>query len=179
MKFPLRLPIPLLALAVLMPCAGLQAQTADDSSADTPPPPGSTVITSDELHSDQNTHVSVFTGRVVTTGTNFKMTCQEMTVYFTNDNKVQKIVATGDVIITQPDRVTHCGRAEYTRDTDTFVLTDQPVILDHKNEIHGVQITIERATQKMTVEGGRSTVIINNDSMGATSSPQPSTDNNK
>ena len=69
---------------------------------------------------------------MVVVGTNFKMTCQEMTVYFTTDNKVDTIVATGDVIITQPDRVTHCGRADYFHDEDKFILTDQPVIHDHK-----------------------------------------------
>jgi len=143
------------------------AQTTDDTDTETPPPPGSTVITSDELHSDQNTHISVFTGNVVVVGTNFRMTCQEMTVYFTKDNKVDHIVSTGNVIITQPDRITNCGHAEYFHDTDTFVLTDQPVIHDHKNEIHGTKITIERTTQKMTVDGGRSTVILSNDSMSS------------
>jgi lipopolysaccharide transport protein LptA len=150
------------------------AQTTDDS--ETPPPSGATVITSDELHSDQNTHISIFTGNVVVLGTNFKMTCQEMTVNFTKDNKVDTIVSTGNVIITQPDRITHCGHAEYLHDTDTFVLTDQPVILDHKNEIHGTRITIERTTQKMTVDGGRSMVILSNDSMGSPPPPPPSTD---
>ena len=166
----LSLLFPLLSVALLMAWAPLPAQTADDSGSETPPP-GGTIITSDELHSDQNTHVSVFTGKVVTVGTNFRMTCQEMTVYFTKDNKVDKIVATGDVVINQPDRITHCGHAEYLHDTDTFVLTDQPSILDHKNQINGTRITIERTTQKMTVDGGRSTVTISNDSMG---SPKPS-----
>ena len=175
MKFSPRLPWPLLAVALLMAWAPVSAQTTDDSDSETPPP-GGTIITSDELHSDQNTRISVFTGKVVTVGTNFRLTCQEMTVYFTKDNKVDKIVATGDVIITQPDRVTHCGHAEYFRDTDTFVLTDQPVILDHKNQAHGTKITIERTTQKMTIDGGRSTVIISNDSMGGPKAPPPSTD---
>jgi lipopolysaccharide transport protein LptA len=164
------------SVMLLMAWASLPAQTTDDSGNETPPPPGATVITSDELHSDQNTHVSIFTGNVVTVGTNFRMTCQEMTVNFTKENKVDTIVATGDVVITQPDRVTHCGHAEYLHDTDTFVLTDQPVILDHKNEIHGTRITIERTTQKMTVDGGRSTVILSNESMGTSPAPPPSTD---
>jgi lipopolysaccharide export system protein LptA len=114
---------------------------------------------------------------VVVVGTNFKMTCQEMTVYFTTDNKVDHIVSTGDVIITQPDRVTHCGHAEYFHDDDKFVLTDQPVILDHKDKVMGTQITIERTTQKMTVDKGRSTVILGNDSLGSPKAPPPSTDN--
>jgi lipopolysaccharide transport protein LptA len=174
MKFSLLFPF--LSVVLLMAWAPLPAQTTDDSDTALPPP-GSTVITSDELHSDQNTHISIFTGNVVVVGTNFKMTCQEMTVYFTTDNKVDHIVSTGDVIITQPDRVTHCGHAEYFHDDDKFVLTDQPVILDHKDKVMGTQITIERTTQKMTVDKGRSTVILGNDSLGSPKAPPPSTDN--
>jgi lipopolysaccharide transport protein LptA len=127
---------------------------------------------SDELHSDQNTQQSIFTGNVVVLGQNFRMTCQEMTVFFTKDNKVDKIVATGDVIITQPDRVTHCGHAEYYQNTDTFVLTQEPVILDHNKEVRSTCITINRQTQQMITNGGRTTVTIPNSSMGpATTTP--------
>lgn len=175
MKFLPRLSLLFLSVVLLMTWGPLSAQT-DDADSETPPP-GGTIITSDELHSDQNTHVSTFTGNVVTVGTNFKMTCQEMSVYFTKDNKVERIVATGDVIITQPDRVTHCGHAEYLHDTDTFDLTDQPVILDHKNKVTGPEIIIERTTQKMTVKGGRSKVTISNESMGTSpAAPATSTD---
>jgi lipopolysaccharide transport protein LptA len=167
----------LLCAGLLLAWTPLPAQTADDADAQTPPPPGATVITSDELHSDQQTHVSVFTGKVVVVGTNFRMTCQEMTVNFTTDNKVDNIVAVGDVVITQPGRVTTCGHAVYVRDSDTFDLTDQPTILDHNNKISGPEIIIERTTQKMTVKGGRSTTVISNESMGSPKSPPPSTDN--
>jgi lipopolysaccharide transport protein LptA len=175
MKVPHRL-FAFLSVVILLPWSALEAQTADDSSPDTPPP-GGTVITSDELHSDQNTHISVFTGNVVVVGTNFRMTCQEMTVYFDKDNKVQKIVSTGDVIITQPDRITHCGHAEYYHDEDKFILTDQPVILDHKNEISGPEIVIYRTTQKMEIHG-RNKTIINNENMGP-QKPAPSTPDTK
>ena len=157
--------LPVLSVALLMTWPPLPAQTMDDANPETPPP-GSTIITSDELHSDQNTHISIFTGKVVVVGNQFRMTCQEMTVYFTKDNKVDRIVSTGDVIITQPDRVTHCGHAEYFHDDDKFVLTDQPVILDHKDELHGTKIIIYRTTQKIETEGGRSTVVLGPGSMG-------------
>jgi len=167
---------PFLCAVLLMAWAPLPAQTTDDTDTETPPPPGATVITSDELHADQNTHISIFSGNVVTVGANFRMTCQEMTVSFTNENKVEKIVAEGNVVITQPDRITHCGHAEYYHDTDTFVLTDQPVIVDHQNQITGTRITIERTTQKMTIDGGRSKVIIKDENLGPSPSPPPSTD---
>jgi len=72
MKLPLL--FPLISVGLLLAWTPLPAQTADDTDTETPPPPGATVITSDELHSDQQTHISVFTGRVVAVGTNFRMT---------------------------------------------------------------------------------------------------------
>jgi lipopolysaccharide transport protein LptA len=161
----------ILALTLLVG-APLGAQVTDDTDADSQPPAGSTLITSDELHSDQVTHQSIFTGKVVVLGQNFHMTCQEMTVFFTNDNKVSKIVATGDVVITQPDRVTHCGHAEYYQDSDTFDLTEEPVILDHKNTYRSAEIIIDRKSQKITMKGGRTYVTIPNENMGpATTTP--------
>ena len=176
MKAPSRLP--LLLAALLLAGASLRAQTSDDGSV-VPPPAGSTVITSDELHADQTTHTSIFSGNVVVVGTNFKMTCQEMTVFFTPDNKVDKIVSTGDVVINQPDRVTHCGHAEYIHDEDKFVLTEDPEILDHGNKVTGQTITIYRTTQKMVVDGGRSTVIISGDNLSTPPAPDASTTDNK
>lgn len=160
----------LTALALLVAALPLPAQL-DDSTDETPAPPGSTVITADKSDSDQASHVTIFTGKVIVVGTNFRLNCQEMTAYFTNDNKVDRIVATGDVIITQPDRITHCGHAEYFRDEDKFVLTQSPTILDHKNQVIGNTITIYRTTQKMTVTGGRSQTIISNDNMGSGAAP--------
>jgi lipopolysaccharide transport protein LptA len=160
--------------------APLPSPAQTTGNAETTPPPGSTVITSDELHSDQQTHVSVFTGNVVVNGNQFRMTCQEMTVNFTKDNKVDTIVATGDVVITQPDRVTHCGHVEYFHDDDKFVLTDQPVILNGKDTISNQStIIIFRTTQKLvTPKGsGRTTVVLGADSMGSPKTPPPSTDN--
>jgi len=169
--------VPLVSVALLMAWTPLPAQTGDDADTETPAPPGSTVITSDELHSDQNAHTSIFTGNVIAVGTNFRMTCQEMTVYFTNDNKVDKIVSIGNVVINQPGRVTTCGHAEYYHDSDTFVLTDQPLIHDHNNWVTGPKITIERTTQKMTVDGGRSTVTLGPGSMSSPT-PAPTTTSN-
>jgi lipopolysaccharide transport protein LptA len=166
----------LFVLAAALMTTPLCAQLADDTSTDVQPPAGSTLIMSDELHSDQNTHQSVFTGKVVVVGQNFHMTCQQMTVFFTNDNKVSKIIATGDVVITQPDRVTHCGHAEYTQDNDTFVLTEEPVIYNGKTKVEGTRITINRQTQQMQTDQGRTTVTIQNSDMNqATTTPSTST----
>jgi lipopolysaccharide transport protein LptA len=157
-------PASLLFTVLLLAGAPLCAQM-DDNGTETKPPVGSTLISSDELHSDQTTHTSDFIGKVIVEGQNFHMTCQEMKVFFTTDNKVSKIVATGDVVITQPDRVTHCGHAEYTQDNDTFVLTEEPIIYNGKTKVQGTRIIINRQTQQMKTDQGRTTVTIQNTDM--------------
>lgn len=163
---------------MLLAYAPLRAQVQDETDTDEQPPPGSTIIHSDELHSDEVTHISDFIGKVVVIGQNFRMTCQEMKVYFTNDNKVQKIVATGDVIITQPDRVTHCGHAEYYQDSDTFDLTQEPIIYQGTDKIlKGTEIVIDRKSQKLTTKNGPTTVIMKNATVNAaTTTPNVSPD---
>lgn len=166
MSLPHRI-LPFLLLLLAAPVSA-PAQTTD-SPAETPPP-GSTVITSDVLHSDQINHVAVFSGKVVAVGSNFTLKCNEMTVNFTKDGKVDTITATGDVVIEQPGRITHSGQAEYFRDEDKFVLTDQPTILDNKNQISAPRITIFRTKQQMITEGGRTTTVLGNQAIGAPAS---------
>jgi lipopolysaccharide transport protein LptA len=148
----------LLAAATLW----LPAQTPDATAgagagdSDSAPPPGATVINSDELRMDQLGHTAVFTGNVVVVGNNFNMKCEEMTVFFTNDSKIDNIVAKGNVVIVQPGRITHCGQAQYFHAEDKFVLTDQPDVLNNADEISGAaKITIWRGQQTMKAEGGR------------------------
>jgi lipopolysaccharide transport protein LptA len=152
-----------LFLLALLATASLRAQTGVPAAAamDTPAPaPGSTVITSDELRMDQASHIAVFTGSVVATGTNFTMKCQEMTVNFDKAGKVDTILSKGDVVVEQPGRISHSGQVEYFRDDDKFVLTDQPVIVDNKNRISAPQITIYRGKQSLYTSGGKSTLVI-------------------
>jgi lipopolysaccharide transport protein LptA len=159
------------ALMLLGAVALGRAQTADvDAGAETPPP-GSTLIASDELHMDQVTHVAVYTGNVVVTGTNFTMKCQEMTVNFDKADKIDNIVAKGDVVINQPGRVTRAGQAIYYHDEDMFDLTDQPMINDNGKTIAAPEIIIYRTKQSIRTKGKTRTVIP--EGSGLTGTPAP------
>jgi lipopolysaccharide transport protein LptA len=153
-------------LLAIFPAVMGQTDT-DDTSASSAASAGTTIITSDALHMDQVAHNAIYTGNVVVEGTNFHLTCEEMTVYFTTGNKINTIMAQGNVVITQPGRITHCGQAVYYRDEDKFVLTDQPDILDNSNEISAPKIIIYRMTKKLETVGRSTTKIINR---GGTSS---------
>jgi lipopolysaccharide transport protein LptA len=137
----------------------LPTPAPDVDAATEPPAAGQTVITSDELHMDEVTHIAVFTGNVETVGTNFNMKCQEMTVNFDKAGKIDNIVAKGDVVIVQPGRITHCGQAIYYRDEDKFDLTDQPIINDNGRTIAAPEIIIYRTRQSLYTKG-KSRVII-------------------
>jgi len=145
------------AFLVLVFALAGRAQVVD-AGAETPAP-GSTTIDSDELHMDQVTHTAVFTGNVSVTGTNFTMKCQEMTVNFDRENKIETIVAKGDVVIVQPGRITKSGMAVYHKDSDDFVLTDQPRINDNGRLISAPKIIINRTAQSLRTEG-KSTVVL-------------------
>jgi lipopolysaccharide export system protein LptA len=169
MKFSHRLFL-LFFLVLTLGSVHLQAQDAST------PAPGSTVVTSDELHVDQENHTAIFTGNVLVTGNNYNLKCQEMTVLFTKDNKIDHIIAKGDVVIEQPDRIAHCGQADYFRDEDKFVLTDQPSIIDNKNQIEAPKITIYRTTQQMITEGRTTTKLVQGIGSGTPPpSPAPNT----
>lgn len=157
-------------LALLLGVISALGQSpGSDTTLPDAPPPGNTIITSDELRMDQDSHTALFTGNVVVVGNQFNMTCQEMTVTFDNNNKLLTILAKGQVVITQPGRIAHCGQALYYHDEDKFVLTDQPSIIDNKNQIFAPMITIYRTQQSMVTKGRTKTILIQSPS--ATSSP--------
>ena len=108
---------------------------------------------------DQNSHTAVFTGNVLVTGTNFNMRCQEMTVNFDKENKIDTIVAKGDVIIVQPGRITKSGLAVYHKAADEFDLTDQPIINDNGRIIAAPEIIINRTAQTLKTKGKTRTII--------------------
>ena len=168
--------VPLLTLVLMLAWAtSPRAQQAADTSDATTPPPGSTVITADELHSDQLNHTSVFNGNVIVVGTNFNLTCDEMNVLFTKDGKVDHIIATGNVVINQPGRVTHSGQVDYYREDDKFC-PDRPARdragqePDLRPENHHLQ-----SSQTMITEGKPTKVVLVNGGFSSgTSTPSRS-----
>jgi lipopolysaccharide transport protein LptA len=170
----------LVPFALVSSLGRLQAQDTTAVDTDAAPPAGTTIITSDELRMDQSTHIAVFTGNVVVVGTNFNMKCQEMTVNFTKDNKVDTILAKGDVVIVQPDRTTHSGVAEYSKDDDKFDLTDSPTIVDSKkNKISAPEIIIYRTKGSMYTKGRTRTELSQDSGPGLGTAPASDDSTNK
>jgi len=124
-----------------------------------------TVITSDAFDSsstDTET-VSFFTGNVVVTGTNIRMTCDRMKTITAKaadksdsigqQNQLKYMLSTGHVHIWQGEREAACGRAEVVPAEDKIVLTESPSVTDHGNNSVGTGDIIEMHRNRRVVTG--------------------------
>ncbi|MDP1580310.1 MAG: LptA/OstA family protein [Candidatus Didemnitutus sp.] len=113
------------------------APTWAQSAAEQP-----TVIESQQLdmRSSETETTSLFTGNVVVTGTNMRLSCDRLEVIAVrtpdahaaigNVEKFKSLIATGNVLITQGDREAACGRAVVLPGDDKIILTERPVVTD-------------------------------------------------
>jgi lipopolysaccharide export system protein LptA len=107
--------------------------------------PPNTVIVSEalDMHSTDNETLSVFTGNVVVTGNDLRITCDRLDVVSTRmgdktdtigqQENFKSLIATGHVDIVQQDREANCGRAEVRPRENKVILTENPVVIDHGN----------------------------------------------
>jgi lipopolysaccharide export system protein LptA len=69
--------------------------------------------------------------------------------------RVQDIVAVGNVRIDYGSRWATGGRAVFDQDRRTLVLTEEPVLHDGANEVAGERVVVYLDEDRSTVEGGR------------------------
>lgn len=105
--------------------------------------PQNTVIESEQFdwRSTDTESIAVFTGKVVATATNLKLSCDRLEIVALRKadpaatiGKIEdfkSFVATGNVRIIQGDREAACGRAEVLPGDNKIILTGQPVVVDH------------------------------------------------
>lgn len=98
-----------------------------------------------EMTSTDDETTAVATTDVILTGTNLRITCDQLTIIATRlgdkdatigtVEKFKYILATGNVRIVQGDREATAQRAEVFPREDKVVLSGGPVIIDHSNGI--------------------------------------------
>jgi lipopolysaccharide transport protein LptA len=174
-----------IAAAVLLSVGALVAQqpAATSSSSPTNPPAtnGPIVITSERLEVDYARNIFTFKTNVLAVNpqmtlradkmeaflgatTNAAATATNAAVSRTNATPaVQKIIATGSVLITQEKRRATCGRAEYTADDGRVVLTENPKVESADGTITGEKITFWQGQDRMEVESSSRLVLFPED----------------
>jgi lipopolysaccharide export system protein LptA len=126
-------------------------------------------VSADHLSYHDSDRIAHFAGGVTVRGADLTITSDQMDVYLlkgvaggtspTPQNqslaKLDKIIASGSVVITEPNRRSTGDRLVYTASDDKFVLTGgPPSIFDAEHgKITGVSLTLFRGDDRVVVEG--------------------------
>jgi lipopolysaccharide export system protein LptA len=120
-------------------------------------------IASDKLISNRNEFNIIFSGNVRAVYGDTTITSDELKVFYLggsdsqaqlNEEKIDKIIATGHVTIQFDGKTAYCDQAVYTATTKTILMTGSDTrIQSDDNYINGDKITIDQLTGQILVEG--------------------------
>jgi lipopolysaccharide export system protein LptA len=142
-----------------------QSDSSNRSKGSTPGNPTTIAITSTRLTYADNDRKAHFEGDVVAKGADVAITAKTMDAFLqargpagqppSEAGKLDKIVAAGQVVVTQPGRSALGDLLTYTASDDKFVLTGgPPSIFDAEHgKITGVSLTFFRHDDRVLVEG--------------------------
>jgi len=131
------------------------AAGSDDRSA------GKTVILSDRLeviNTDEGNRF-IFAGSVLIQGEDFAARCETMEVRTDSGGSddfgaISVILASGNVVIEQGERIATAGRAAIYPQEDKVVLEDNPRVEDSRGSVSGYRMILQGEDRKITVESG-------------------------
>jgi lipopolysaccharide export system protein LptA len=129
-------------------------------------------ITADTLEYDYKTNVVVYRGDVLATQGETKVRSDTLTVTLASaktpgapdppgqasQQRLQEVIAVGNVRIDSGTRWATGGRAVFEQGTRTLVLTENPVLHDGSNEVAGDRVIVFLDENRSVVEGGRKRV---------------------
>ena len=131
-----------------------------------------TMITSETMTVQGKSRRTIFEGMVVLKKGDLVMRSNHMVVTFKKDvrdgsrqteggtaHQVDRIEASGKVVIEKSDGKATCGRALYYKDEEKLVLTESPVVWQGGTKVEGSQMTMFLQEERSIVEGGSHVVI--------------------
>ncbi|MGI6087544.1 MAG: LptA/OstA family protein [Kiritimatiellia bacterium] len=113
---------------------------------------GGTVITSRSLNFEHKKREAVFDGNVLVVDPQLRIKSDRLTVIFTEDNQVQKLIAEGRVQIEQEQLAASGGRAVYDVAAGKVVLSINPLIRRGRDMLTGETITFWRDSNRILCE---------------------------
>jgi lipopolysaccharide export system protein LptA len=134
-------------------------------------------ITSNHLVYRDSEREAKYQGEVLARGPDMTLTSSQMEVFFAPASqsaekrapgdttaKLQKIIASGSVVVTQPTRHATGDKLTYTSEDDRFILTGgPPSIFDaERGKITGVSLTLFRRDDRVIVDGSSSLPAVTN-----------------
>lgn len=126
-------------------------------------------VTSDSMLANKIASTVKFKGNVVVTRDDSIIHADSITMFFIKEteknteekNKIEKIVATGNVKYFSGKRKAFAGKAVYTYKNEVLVLTENnPKVITDGNSVTGEKITLFQQDGRITIEGGVNAVFI-------------------
>lgn len=114
------------------------------------------VITSARMELDYketNAMVVAFDENVHVVDPRYDVTCDRMLIFLEGSNQIKRILAIGNVNISQPDRHATCEKADFLNATGEIVLTGNPVVTSGANRSEAEKITIYQNDSRVVMEG--------------------------
>jgi len=111
-------------------------------------------LKSDHLATDTAKRTATFSGRVVAVQGDLTILSDQLVVHYAEDNDVDEVVATGNVRITQGERLAFAGRAVYDNVAGIIRLEENPRVQQGEDTVTGVVITYYVNELKSVVVGG-------------------------
>ena len=134
-------------------------------------------VTSNHLVYHDSEREATYQGEVLARGPDMTLASSQMEVFFApasqsadkrasadTQAKLQKIIASGSVVVTQPTRHATGDKLTYTAEDDRFILTGgPPSIFDaERGKITGVSLTLFRRDDRVIVDGSGSLPAVTN-----------------
>ena len=124
------------------------------------------VINADSLEMDDQQKIVIFKGNVDAKGQDFVINCEKLVLHYkdqptdkaskTGQFNIEKIVATGKVIITRPaGGLATAEKALYYRGDEKVVLTGKPRVKQGDDFVQGSKITLYLKENRSVVEGSK------------------------
>ena len=149
-----------------------EAKSEETSEAKDAPAPRSVKITSERTDYDRKEGVIMFDRNVCVDDVEYKMHANQLYVFLDGTNDLKRIVAIGNVAITNETRVGTCAKAAYTKSTSKIVMYGDGASVmarledngKNRSSVEGRKITFWIDSEQVEVEG--STVTLDAGKLG-------------
>lgn len=108
-----------------------------------------TEITSEKLFFDYEGKQAIFTGNVVVNDPDLQLTGDKLTVFLTEDDDIERLLAEGNVEIRMEGMQSRSGKAVYTPSDGKVLLTERPQVSRDGSVLQAEKITYWRLENRL------------------------------
>ncbi|WP_428928812.1 lipopolysaccharide transport periplasmic protein LptA [Marinibacterium sp. SX1] len=121
-------------------------------------------VTADALDVDQADGTAVFTGNVVVGQGVMRLSATEVLVVYKQDRSgIERLVATGDVVLVNGPDAAEAEKADYTIDSGIIVMTGDVLLTQGQNALSGERLNVDLAAGTARMTGRVRTILIPED----------------